>query len=107
MMPRYAKRVDLTQRDMVDELRGFGYDVQIVGRPVDLKVRHPSWIQNVWIEAEAKTPNRVNGKFKARADQLAQIQYVQKYGVPYWCNVTQALEYLNRMSMFLAASGKR
>jgi len=36
--PKYAKRVDLNQQEIVDALRAIGCDVEVIGRPVDLLV---------------------------------------------------------------------
>lgn len=37
-MPRYAKKVDLNQSDIVNALRLIGCDVYVIGEPVDLLV---------------------------------------------------------------------
>ena len=36
--PKYAKKVDGNQQEIVDALRAIGCDVQVIGEPVDLLV---------------------------------------------------------------------
>lgn len=90
---RYAKKVDLTQTDIVNGLRKCGYQVVVSARPTDLIVRHPSWRANCFALLECKT--KKSGKhYVARKDQVRQAVFCQAHGIPYVGSAEEALEYL-------------
>ena len=102
---RYAARADNTQRDIVKGLRALGYIVEIQKKPVDLKVRHESWLSNVWVQAECKTPNLKGGRHRLRTDlpgQKEQFDYCKAHAVPYWLSLEEAIYYLRLYSTRLA-----
>jgi uracil-DNA glycosylase len=47
--PKYAKKVDLNQQEIIDALRACGYSVVVIGEPVDLLVggRAHNWLFEV------------------------------------------------------------
>jgi hypothetical protein len=90
---RYARRADTTQPTIVDDLRSCGYTVIVIGKPVDVLVRHPTWPTNTWKLLELKTKNRKDG-YKPRADQLEQAKFCEAQGVPYIFDTEMALTYL-------------
>jgi hypothetical protein len=67
-----ARKVDLTQRVIVDALRGVGAHVWIIGEPCDLLI----WWRGDWILMECKT-----GKRK-RKDQPKQEAFLYEFSVP-------------------------
>jgi hypothetical protein len=104
-MRRKAKK-DTAQPDIVERLRDCGYVVEIQNtehRP-DLLVRHPSWVSNVWVRAEVKTPN-AKGKIVIRKDRLKQHDFCQEHAVPYWISIEVAREYLRLYELRLSAQG--
>jgi hypothetical protein len=94
-------RSDNTQAAIVKELRKRYYIVEIIGEPVDLIIRKPNWPINLWVMAEAKTANRVGGKFTPKKSQKDQHEFCIANGVPYWTTIEQALEYLNHVDLQL------
>lgn len=93
-MTRY--RPDNTQKSIVAELRKRHYTVEIIGQPVDLIVRHPTWRPNFWVMAECKTANRADGTYKPRKDQADQTNYCIAHIIPMWTTLEAALEYLEK-----------
>ncbi len=62
--PKYARKVDSSQGEIVDALRKAGAEVWIIGQPVDLL----TYYRGRWLPMEAKPPTHKRG----RADQAAQ-----------------------------------
>jgi hypothetical protein len=92
---RRAARKDESQRDIVNGLRDAGYEVVVLGRPVDLligiwagycKVSH-------WKLLEVKTPTK-GGKIRLRKDQQAQQDFCRETGTPIVSTLEEALEAL-------------
>jgi hypothetical protein len=87
-MRGYARKVDLTQSDIVDAIRKAGWLVWIIQEPVDLLC----WKQGYgWRLLEAKTPNRADGSYKPRADQEAQNLFCEMTETPRVVSAEQAL----------------
>jgi hypothetical protein len=84
-------RADTTIGAIVEELRNRGYIVVIIGRPVDLLIRHPSWPLNVWRLLEGKSPSGREQKLKLRKDQEDQQKFCAEHGVPYAISPLEAL----------------
>ena len=84
-------RADLTIGAIVEELRNRGYIVVIIGRPVDLLIRHPSWPLNIWRLLEGKSPSGKAGTLKLRKDQEEQQKFCAEHGVPYAMSGFEAL----------------
>ena len=90
---RYARKNDKSQPEAVAELRKLGYIVEIIGKPVDVMVRHHLWPENVWCVAEFKTPN-AKGEVVMRKDRVDQQSFCNDHNVPYWTGIESALNYL-------------
>lgn len=103
---RRAAKKDSTQPDIVKELRSDGYivDIQNTEHRPDLLVRHPSWVSNVWVRAEVKTPN-AKGQIVIRKDRKKQHEFCQEHAVPYWTSIEVAREYLRLYELRLSAQG--
>lgn len=99
----YARRTDTTQKTIVEALRNAGYAVHVIGRPVDLLVRHSTWDVNLWTLLELKTPTGKRApKPKLDKRQQEQAQFCCEFEVPYIIGVDDALHYLR---MFGATHG--
>lgn len=73
-MPRYAAKVDLTQRAIVEALRGAGVFVWIIGRPVDLL----TYFRGSWELLECgSSPAKLK-----RKDQEEQQAFCKAFDVP-------------------------
>lgn len=90
---RYARRVDTTHPQIVEDLRACGYLVEIIGKPVDIAVRHPTWPANTWAMMELKTPNKKDG-YTPRKNQQKQTEFCMAHGVPFVWETEAALSYL-------------
>jgi hypothetical protein len=89
---KYRKdKPDAVTEDIVKGLRKCGYQVELVGRPTDLLVRHPRWPQNLFKMLECKTRKLKNGKVVLDKRQKAQIEFCKTHGVPYVTDVFEAL----------------
>lgn len=82
---------DASKDTIVTELRTRGYEVHLIGRPVDCLVRHPSWPLNTWRLLELKTPSGREQKLKLRKDQEDQQKFCAEHGVPYAISPLEAL----------------
>lgn len=76
-LPRFAARVDSTQRAIVQALRHAGADVEIIRQPCDLAVRVRGWPPGMFLFLEAKS----EAYRKARSDQAKQSAKLQRYGI--------------------------
>ena len=76
-LPRFASRVDSTQRAIVAALRHAGADVEIIRQPVDVAVRLKGWPPGLFIFLECKN----EAYRKARSDQAKQAAKLQRYGI--------------------------
>jgi hypothetical protein len=106
---RWAAKIDKAQPLIVEALRKAGYRVELIRKPVDLVVRHPTWPVNRWMMAEAKTPrSKKSTQARKRNDQEEQDQFCNAFGVPRWTTPDQALEELGaiteRLQMDCAAA---
>lgn len=82
---------DVTKDAIVEELRNRGYEVHLIGRPVDCLVRHPNWPLNTWRLLECKSPSGKAGTLKLRKDQEDQQKFCAEHGVPYAISPLEAL----------------
>jgi hypothetical protein len=97
----YARKVDQTQKEIVEGLRAAGYRVEIIWRPVDLLVgRDLRTFSNIfgnylfeWKLLETKTPTKT-GKIRKRKDQEAQDKFCKETGTPRVTSLQEALEAL-------------
>jgi hypothetical protein len=95
-MPKYNRRPDTSQADIVKGLRAAGYGVEIQGKPVDLRIwHHGRWGLNRFVEIETKTlyGKRVP-KIILDPRQKAQADYCATHGVPYCATLDEAMSYL-------------
>jgi methionyl-tRNA synthetase len=91
---RYVRhRPDTTRAPIVEALTKAGYIVDEDSK-VDLCVRHPTWIANVFVKLECKTRNSKKLGFVPRKDQADQQDYCAAHGVPYTLDPESALKYL-------------
>lgn len=90
-LPRYAARVDTTQSEIVEALRKAGWNVLVLGYPVDLLCDKNGEIRLL----ECKTPTGKRTP-KARLDkrQVAQAEFCARTKTPY---VTSAIEALRAL----------
>lgn len=95
---RYAARVDKTQASIVEALRMCGFHVELIRKPVDLAVRHPSWPANRWMFAEAKTPKGKKQVVYERPDRKKQTEFCKEHSIPFWTSPDQALRELYAIS---------
>jgi hypothetical protein len=82
----YARKVDLTQKAIVEGLRAHGYRVEIIWKPVDLMVS----TGGVWwrlLEVKRKSGLR-------RKDQPSQNRFVDETNTPIVSSLEEALEAL-------------
>lgn len=92
-MTRYARRADKTQPEIVKALELAGWEVHYIEEPCDLLcIKH-----GVAKLLECKTPNRVGGKFKPRADQREQTEFCERNKVPYVTSAESALRALGEI----------
>lgn len=96
----YARKVDQTQKEIVEGLRAAGFRVEIIGRPVDLLVGEKGTEYNhrkfYWTLMELKTPTKA-GKVRKRADQEAQQKFCEETGT---CIVSSLDEALNALGIW-------
>lgn len=71
--PKYAKRIDSSQPEIVAALRKAGVDVFIVGYPVDLLTHY----KGRWLPLEAKAVGS-----RPRKDQAAQQALMRACAIP-------------------------
>lgn len=92
---RHARRVDDSAKIIIEAVRKAGYEVSIIGRPVDVAVRHPTWPANWWRFCELKTPRGVKNP-KAAFDKRRKDQndFVSAHHVPYFLEPEAALMWL-------------
>ena len=96
---RHASKVDSSQAEIVQTLRENLYEVDIQGRPVDLRVRAGWWPWPIWFELECKTPHRKTKTMRKRIDQAEQADYCKRIGVPYVTTGEQALAEIKKFEM--------
>lgn len=92
---RYARKSDEVQDDLVRDLRAWGYIVSVIGRPVDLAVRHREWPPGLHLLMECKTPGTAGARGK-RKDQEEQTKFIAETGVPVVTSFESALEALRK-----------
>lgn len=76
-LPRFAARVDSTQKAIVAALRHAGADVEIIRQPCDIAVRLRGWPPGMFLFLEAKPESHKKG----RADQEKQEAKLRRYGI--------------------------
>jgi hypothetical protein len=89
VMPRYAKKRDTAEPDIVDSLRKVGCWVYRE-LPCDLLVRIPGDPPGVLRAMECKTPRRT-GNWSKDQRQIAQMEFMQVTGTPYVTTPEQAV----------------
>lgn len=96
--PKYAKKVDLVQTEIVEGLRAAGWRVQIIGQPVDLLVgrKYASGSQVEWQLLEIKTPTKTGAR-RSRRDQEAQDAFIRETGTPVVTSLSSALRALEAL----------
>lgn len=88
---KYRKdKPDAVTEKIVGELRGRGYAVELVGKPTDLLIRHPSWPKNWFRMLECKSRKLKNGKVALDKRQKDQAEFCETHGVPYVTDVFEA-----------------
>jgi len=85
-LPRYARRVDSTQADIVDALESAGVQVWVISRPCDLLTLY----RGRWQPLEVKTPGPPSRL--RRADQKAQQEFLDQTRTPVVSTASQALD---------------
>jgi hypothetical protein len=75
LIPRYAKKVDATQKEIVDALRAAGVFVVVIGQPVDLLCYHAGRFMP--LECKPTDPHNRN-----RKDQERQKEFIRVTGTP-------------------------
>lgn len=88
---RHSEKPDAPTQKIVDELRALHFDVEHIGRPVDLLVRAPGWPMNTWKLLEVKRSANKRGEPKLDRRQKAQAEFCALHCVPYVTNTEQAL----------------
>jgi hypothetical protein len=84
MPPRYAKKVDRSQGEIVDALRDCGVLVAVIGEPVDLL----TWYRGKFLALEVKTPGEPKHS-KKRCER--QDAFIAATGCPVVKTVSEAL----------------
>lgn len=102
--PKYYNHADSSQPEIVKTLRDHRYEVDIQRKPVDLRVRHPSWPWPIWFEIECKTPTGKKQQPRKRKDMQEQDEYCARIGVP---KVTTGEQALAAVRCFEVESGAR
>lgn len=74
--PRYAKKVDENQAEIVDALRKIGCDVQIIGDPVDLLVGYRARNYLIEVKQPGEKPRTAKQK-KFLSTWKGQVRVVQ------------------------------
>ncbi len=77
-----VRRVDETQKPIVDGLRAIGFKVAVIEEPVDLLVRRPSDGRLFLLEVEGIT--------KHRKRKQTQLDFIQAWNVPIVKNFDEA-----------------
>jgi hypothetical protein len=90
---RRAAKADISQPQIVSDLRKAGFDVEILGLPVDLAVRRKNWPPSLFVMIEIKTP-RKNGAITLDKRQVRQVEFCRVHGVQYICTSQEALEWI-------------
>lgn len=91
-MPRYANRIDLVQPEIVSALERAGFVVWVIGKPVDLACRRPSWPPGMFQLIECKTPyGKRDPKARVDARQSAQIEFIEETRTPVVTSAEEAL----------------
>lgn len=91
---RHNDKPDVPTQQIVDELRALHFDVEHIGRPVDLLVRAPGWPMNTWMLMEVKRPANKKGSPRLDKRQKEQAAFCAEHAVPYVTTTEQALSYL-------------
>lgn len=91
---RRSDKPDAPTQKIVDELRALHFDVECIGRPVDLLVHAPGWPMNRWALLEVKRPANKKGSPRLDKRQKEQAEFCALHCVPYVTNTEQALEAL-------------
>lgn len=89
-MPRFARRVDATQAEIVEAIRACGWQCWFIGEPADLLC----YRAGVWRVLECKVGNRKDGTFRQRSDQAKQNEFVYRTNTPIVCTAEQAIKVL-------------
>lgn len=76
-LPRFAAKVDSTQRAIVAALRHAGADVEIIRQPCDIAVRVSGFPPGMFVLIECKPETHKKG----RADQQKQEEKLLRYGI--------------------------
>jgi hypothetical protein len=76
-LPRFASRVDSTQRAIVAALRHAGADVEIIRQPCDIAVRVRGFPPGMFLFLECKPESHT----KALSSQAKQEAKLQRYGI--------------------------
>lgn len=91
---RHSEKPDAPTQKIVDELRALHFDVECIGRPVDLLVRAPGWPMNTWMLLEVKRPANKRNDPRLDKRQKAQAEFCSRHCVPYVTSTEQALDAL-------------
>lgn len=91
---RRSDKPDAPTQKIVDELRALHFDVEPIGRPVDLLVHAPGWPINTWRLLEVKRSANKRNDPRLDKRQQAQAEFCALHCVPYVTNTEQALEAL-------------
>jgi hypothetical protein len=88
---RHSDKPDAPAQKIIDELLALHFEVEHIGRPVDLLVRAPGWPMNRWMLLEVKRPANKRNDPRLDKRQKAQAEFCALQGVPYVTNTEQAL----------------
>lgn len=96
-MPKYARKVDSTQGEIVSALRSIGCTVWIIGEPCDLL----TYYRKRWLPLEVKPAPEPGVRVKTRAirhrnDQERQSSFVATFAVPVVRTAQEALQAVTR-----------
>jgi hypothetical protein len=86
---RRIHRTDSSQTAIVKALRKAGVLVKVIGRPVDLACRLPSYPPGMFKLLECKTVEK--GDYKPSKKQQEQAEFCASTGTPYVTTAEQAL----------------
>lgn len=92
---RYARKVDLSQKAIVEGLRALHYRVYLIGEPCDLLVYGWSNKRQCfrWQTLELKTPTKT-GKRRKRTDQIDQQRFLEDTRTPVVLTLEDAIRAL-------------
>lgn len=82
---RYAKKVDATQKAIVEALRQVGVQVWVISQPCDLLTLY----RKRWLPLECKPEDPKN---RNRKDQAGQKEFLEATGTPVVKTVLEAIE---------------